>query len=170
MGHKFITGMLCTGALAGSFLLVCTFAYAEESTEMQMSPAQHLSSATLVPDNGNWSASQSLYYKRNWGVEVIGVHHVASGYMLNFRYRIVDPVKAKSLNDMKSKAYVIDEASGTRLAVPAMENVGELRSGAAPEADRTYFMIFGNPGRLVKPGGRVSVVIGNFRVDGLVVN
>ena len=116
------------------------------------------------------SSSQNLYFKRNWGVEVIGIHPVSSGYMLNFRYRIVDPVKAKALNDMKSRAYVIDDATGTRLAVPAMENVGELRSGNSPQADRVYFMIFGNPGKLVKAGGKVSVVVGNFLVEGLVVD
>lgn len=123
-----------------------------------------------APSATDWHARQGLYYKRNWGVEVIGVKPVSSGYMLAFRYRVLDPDKAKLLNDRKAKAYLIDEESGTRLAVPALENVGELRSGTAPVVDRNYFMIFGNPGKLVKPGSRVSVVVGNFRVDGLVVD
>jgi len=123
-----------------------------------------------APSATDWHARQGLYYKRNWGVEVIGVKPVSSGYMLAFRYRVLDPEKAKLLNDRKSKAYVIDEETGTRLAVPALENVGELRSGTAPEADRNYFMMFGNPGKLVKSGSRISVVVGNFRVDGLVVD
>jgi hypothetical protein len=125
---------------------------------------------SAAPGAADWHARQGLYYKRNWGVEVIGVKPVSSGYMLAFRYRVLDPEKAKLLNDRKAKAYLIDEASGIRLAVPALENVGELRSGTAPEADRNYFMIFGNPGKLVKPGSRISVVVGNFRVDGLVVD
>jgi hypothetical protein len=90
--------------------------------------------------------------------------------MLAFRYRIVDPVKAKILNDRQTKAYLRDEATGNVLAVPAMENVGELRSGTSPEVGRIYFMIFGNPGKLVKSGSRVSVVAGNFSVEGLVVD
>ena len=65
---------------------------------------------------------------------------------------------------------MIDEVTGIRLAVPAMEKVGELRSGSAPEEGRTYFMVFGNPGKVVKSGSRVSVVVGNFRIDGLIVN
>jgi hypothetical protein len=125
---------------------------------------------TAASTSADWHARQGLYYKRNWGVEIIGVKPVSSGYMLAFRYRILDPVKAKTLNDMKARAYIIDEATGTRLAVPALENVGELRTGAAPEADRNYFMIFGNPGKLVKPGNLVSIVVGNFKVDGLVVD
>jgi hypothetical protein len=117
----------------------------------------------------NWRSRYAGYYKRNWGVDIVGVRPVSSGYMLAFRYRVLDPVKAKVLNDRKSKAYLRDDATGTVLAVPAMENVGELRSGTTPEADRTYFMIFGNPGKLVKPGSRVSVVAGDLHIDGMVV-
>ena len=122
------------------------------------------------PSSIDWQARQGMYYKRNWGVEIVGVKPVASGYMLAFRYRVLDPDKAKMLNDRHAKAYIIDEATGTRLAVPAMENVGELRSGSSPEANRTYFMIFGNPGKVVKSGSLVSVVAGNFQVAGLVVD
>jgi hypothetical protein len=117
-----------------------------------------------------WRMSRGLYFKRNWGVEIIGVKAASSGYMLTFRYRVLDPDKAKLLNDRRSKAYLIDEATGIRLAVPALENIGELRTGAAPEADRSYYMVFGNPGKLVKSGSRVTVVAGNFRAEGIVVN
>ena len=116
-----------------------------------------------------WRARQGLYYKRNWGVEVIGVKAVSSGYMLAFKYLIVDAEKAKLLNDRKTRAFLRDEASGTVLSVPAMEKVGELRPGATPEAGRAYFMVFGNPGRFVKPGNRVSVVAGGMSIDGLIV-
>jgi hypothetical protein len=51
-----------------------------------------------------------------------------------------------------------------------MDKVGQLRQGLAPEAGRSYWMAFSNKGRLVKRGARVSVVIGQFRADGLVVD
>ena len=117
-----------------------------------------------------WRAREGLYYKRNLGVEIIGVKPVTSGYMLAFRYRVLDPEKAKIFNDRRSKAYLRDEATGTVLAVPAMENVGELRNGSTPEADRNYFMIFGNPGKLVKSGSRVTLVAGAVHIDGLIVD
>jgi hypothetical protein len=117
----------------------------------------------------HWHSGRGQYYKRSWGVDIVGVKPVASGYMLAFRYRILDPDKAGILNDRKSRAYLIDEATGTVLMVPTMENVGELRPGADPEADRTYFIIFGNPGKLVKSGGRVSIVAGALRIEGLIV-
>jgi hypothetical protein len=118
----------------------------------------------------NWHARRGVYFQRNWGVDIVGVRRVSSGYMLEFRYRVLDPAKAQVLNDKNARAYLIDEVTGARLAVPAMENIGELRQSAAPEANRTYFILFGNPGGLVKRGGPVSVVIGAFRVDGLVVD
>ena len=117
-----------------------------------------------------WHARNSDRYKRNWGVDIAGVHRVSSGYMLKLSYRVVDVPRALPLFDKKLRPYLIDAKSGARLAVPAMENIGELRQTAAPIADRTYFVIFGNPGKLVAPGDRVSIVIGDFRADEIVVD
>lgn len=117
----------------------------------------------------SWRSRQGLYFKRNWGVELIDVHPVSSGYMLAFRYRILDADKAKVLNDRHTKAYLVDDATGIVLAVPALENIGELRPGSTPQPGRTYFMVFGNPGKVVKVGNLVTLVAGNFRADGIVV-
>ena len=117
-----------------------------------------------------WHARHGLFYQRNWGVDIIGIRPVASGYMLRFDYRVLDPARAAPLNDHKLKPYVIDEATRTALAVPAMENVGELRQVAPPQVNRIYFILFGNPGRLVKPGNRVTLVVGELRIEGLIVD
>ena len=182
------TAKLLAGLLAGSFAFSPSYAqtpaaqpeaasgqHAVHEQATAAAPADKLALAapasmarSRAPDFH--PAREGMFYQRNWGVEIIGVHPVSSGYMLTFSYRILDPQKAKLLNDRKAKAYVIDEATDTRLAVPAMEKVGELRPDATPKAGRNYFMMFGNPGKLVKRGSRISVVVGNFRVDGLVVN
>ena len=119
---------------------------------------------------GSLRARNNQSLERNWGVDVVGVRRVSSGWMLRFDYRVVEPDKAAVLADRKTRPYLVDEATGTVLAVPAMENIGELRQVAPLEASRTYFMVFGNPGGLVKRGGRVTVVVGNFRATGLVVD
>ncbi len=116
-----------------------------------------------------WHARRGLYLERNWGVDVVGVHPVSSGYMLRFDYRVVDPARAVVLTDRNTRPYLIDEATRTALAVPAMENVGELRQVAPLERNRTYYMIFGNPGKLVKRGSRVTIMVGDFRAEGLIV-
>ena len=169
------TAKLLAGLLAGSF--ACSTAWAQADARdaaAQPSTQSSVLAAKLGPAQPasprDWALRQGQYVKRNWGVEIVGIKPVSSGQMLAFRYKILDAEKAKLLNDRKSKAYVIDEATGIRLAVPAMEKVGELRQGSTPEEGRIYFMVFGNPGKVVKSGSRVSVVIGNFRIDGLVVS
>ncbi len=116
-----------------------------------------------------WHARQGSFYKRNWGVDIIGVKAVSSGYNLRFSYRILDAIKAKQLNDKTATPVLIDESTGARFVVPQMPKVGQLRQTATPKEGRIYWMIFANGNRSLKPGSRVDVVIGQFRADGLVV-
>ena len=60
--------------------------------------------------------------------------------------------------------------AGVSLVVPALENIGQMRQTTPPEEGRSYWMAFSNKGRLVKRGDRVSVVIGPFRAEGLMVD
>lgn len=107
--------------------------------------------------------------KRTWGVEVLGVRRVAAGHMLEFRYHVLDPKKAQPLFVRKSKPLLIDRKSGAALEVPRPPTTGALRNSDLPLANHDYWMLFVNPGGFVRPGNEVSVVIGEFRVDGLVV-
>ena len=92
-----------------------------------------------------------------------------SGEIIRFSYRILDAVKAQTLNDKKVEPVLIDGQAGAKLVIPSLEKVGQLRQSSTPEAGRSYWMAFSNKGRMVKPGDRVDVVIGQFRADGLVV-
>jgi hypothetical protein len=107
--------------------------------------------------------------KRQWGVDVLGVRRTAAGYMLEFRYRVVDPAKARPLFERKARPVLVDESTGATFAVPTPPKTGALRSSNPPLAGHTYWMLFANPASFVQPGRRVSVVIGDFRADGLVV-
>ena len=107
--------------------------------------------------------------KRNWGVEVMGVRRTAAGYILNFRYRVIDAEKAKPVFDRKAKPVLIDEATGAWFIVPALGKVGPLRNSNTPQEGRIYWMAFANPGGFVKRGDLVTVVIGDFRAEHLVV-
>ena len=122
-----------------------------------------ISSAAVSSDFG------AKMYKRLWGVDNMEVRTVSSGFMLRFSFRVVDADKAKVLNDKKNTPYLIDETTQMKMEVPAMEKIGKLRQTATPENGREYWMIFSNRGLSVKPGNRVDIVIGNFRVNGLVV-
>lgn len=161
---------LFTGLLVSSFFISVTAASADEQLINGASAVSAVVEAKAMPTINNWHARNGMRIQRNWGVDVVGVRPVSSGFMLAFRYKIVDEEKAKLLNDKRSKAYIIDEATGNVLGVPIMEKLGEMRQKAAPELGRTYFIMFGNPGKLVKSGSRVSVVVGDFRLDNLVVD
>ncbi len=113
--------------------------------------------------------SAQNYYASSWGVDMLSVKAIDSGMMVRFNYRVLDAKKAEALNDKKSAPYLVDERARVKLVVPNLEKVGELRNKATPEPGKVYWMVFSNKGDYVKPGDRVSVEIGKFRVDGLLV-
>ena len=104
------------------------------------------------------------------GIEVVGVHITAGGRIVDFRYRVVDSSKAVRILKRQEKLQLLDEANGLRLNVPVMPYVGALRQSAIePAAGKTYFILFGNAARSVKPGSKVTLMIGDSKVTELVV-
>ncbi len=73
------------------------------------------------------------------------------------------------INDKTKPPYLIEEKTGLALQIPAMEKVGQLRQTAKPENGREYWMAFSNKSKFIKPGSRVDIVIGSFRINDLVV-
>ena len=108
--------------------------------------------------------------EQRYGIKVVGVHLTAAGYMLDFRFRVLDPARAGHLFDKEVKPCLVDQASGARMMVPAPPKIGALRSSAKTVIpDRNYFILFANPGCYIKPGSKVTVEIGAFKVSDLVV-
>lgn len=105
----------------------------------------------------------------DWGIEITRLHVTANGYMIDFRYRVLDAKKAQELFNRQKKPYLIDQASGKVMAVPNIGKVGPLRNSNMPKEGKIYWMFFDNLSRLIKPGSHVTVVIGDFRVEDLVV-
>ena len=121
-----------------------------------------------APDR--FAGRAGLYYSTAWGIDSISVTLVESGQLVRFSYRVVDPDKARELNDKQAVAKLDDPKAGVSLVVPTMEKVGPLRQTQAPEAGRSYWMTFSNKGRSVKRGDRVDVVIGQFKASNVVVD
>jgi hypothetical protein len=109
------------------------------------------------------------YYQSAWGIDNMLVRQTASGNLIRFSYRVVDPARAKQLGDKQATAYLLGLRSHAMLHVPVMDKIGQLRQTGTPDADTEYWMVFSNKGNLVKPGDRVNVVIGSFHADGLLV-
>ena len=108
-----------------------------------------------------------------WGVKLISLNLTSAGFMMDFRFRVLDADKALSLFDHRIKPHVVAERSNIKLPVPMAAKVGAMRPtnrGKNIKADKNYYMIFANPDRHVKSGEKVTVIIGDFKVEHLRVN
>jgi hypothetical protein len=114
-------------------------------------------------------ASAVRYYSQAYGVDQLSAKLAESGQLVRFSYRVTDTGKAAALHDKAASPQMLDEKARAVLQVPVMEKVGPLRQAVAPEYGKTYWMAFSNKGNIVKVGHRVSVVVGQVRIDGLVV-
>jgi hypothetical protein len=129
------------------------------------------SAAAVPPDAALPEGATSLKEAESLaGVEVVAVRLTAAGHMLDFRYRVTDPGKASALLNRKAKAHAIHLRTGEKLGVPRMARVGRLKSSAAEgKRDTVYFLFFDTRGQPVKPGDRVTVVVGEHRFEDLAV-
>ena len=156
--------VLLTGIVTSEVMLAQTQSQpAARSVQTPSMPHVH-----YQPDR--FAGRASRYYSLLWGVEDLTVKWAEQGEIVRFSYRILDPVKAKTLNDKALEPSLIDPQAGVKLVVPALEQVGILRQSSTPEAGKVYWMAFSNSGRKVKRGDRVTIQIGEFRAVGLVVD
>jgi len=156
--------------LAGGLAVAAAFFGPVPQARALEGPGQAtVSPATAVSPEPARHPREKTFLKRQWGVEVLDVRQTAAGHMLEFRYRVLDAEKAKPLFERRTKPVLTHAETGAQLIVPTPAKTGALRNSNPPIAGRTYWMFFGNPGKLVQPGHHVSVEIGEFRADGLVV-
>jgi len=112
---------------------------------------------------------KNTFMKREWGIEILYVRQTAAGYMLEFRYKVVNAERAQALFERQLKPMLTHAESGAQFIVPTPAKTGALRNSNPPKDGHTYWMFFANPGQFVKPGDHVSIEIGDFVVENLVV-
>ena len=104
------------------------------------------------------------------GIRVESLRLTAAAYMLDLRFRITDPERAAPFFSRKTDLQLVDPVSGARLAVPNTPKLGKLRQVARKDMpDRSYFVLFANPGRYLKTGSRVNLVAGDVHIAQLTV-
>lgn len=146
-------------------LLVCAFGGAYAAAQ----PVQQTITASVTAAEQRPHPRTQSYIKRRWGVEIEFVRQTAAGYMLEFRYHVIDSEKAAPLFDRRTKPVVEHVESGAGLIVPTPAKTGALRNSNLPISGRSYWMFFANPGKLVKQGEHVNIRIGDFEVRNLAV-
>jgi hypothetical protein len=99
------------------------------------------------------------------GIRVESLRLTAADYMLDLRFRVTDPALAAPFFSRKTELQLVDPISGARLAVPNTPKLGKLRQVARKDiSDRSYFVLFANPGRYLKAGSQVVLVAGDTRI------
>lgn len=150
-----------------AFLLACTACSTlPENASVNTGPKVSTYHPIGHPD------SASYYYQSVWGVDNLLVRVAASGSLVRFSYRVTNPKLATVLADKHAKPALYDPRSRAVLEIPVLEQVGPLWQAAVEmkmEKGKEYWMTFSNKGQPVKPGDRVTVVIGSFRAVGLMV-
>jgi hypothetical protein len=162
---------LLLGFLASSVALSPAHALSAQDKQKPVAPVGQPAVA-VAPTRyrpNRFSKRATEYYGLVWGIDSLSVKSVESGEMIRFSYRVSDPEKAKVLNDKKAEPFLADPQARVKLVIPTLEKVGQLRQSSTPEAGKSYWMAFSNKGRFVKPGDRVTVMIGQFRANGLVI-
>ena len=107
--------------------------------------------------------------EKKWGVRPLSIQLTAAGNLLDYRFRVIDPDKALAHMKRGDTAFIIDQASGIKLTVPRTK-VGPLRqTGSKPSAGKVYPILFSNTGKVIKQGSKVTLVIGDFRMEDIVV-
>lgn len=100
------------------------------------------------------------------GINITLIGTTAAGGLIDFRYQVVDPDKANSLiHDVDLLPRIVVEDSGATLALTSLPHHGttELELGG------TYFFLFANSNNAIRRGSLVTVVIGDVRLEHIVV-
>ena len=109
-------------------------------------------------------------WEKDGGIRVLSIRQTAAGYMLDFRYKVLNPKKAAIFLNRDNKPLLTVLKNGLRLQVPVTAKIGPLRQSARLAIKgKNYFMFFGNPSRMVVSGDKVQVQIGDFKSDELIV-
>jgi len=115
------------------------------------------------------SQDQVAMMADTWGIEVTSIRLTANDHMIDFRYRVLDSDKAADLFVRQTKPALVHQETGKVLAVPETAKIGPLRNSNQPQNGKIYWMFFGNAGGLVHHGDEVTVSIGDFTAENLIV-
>jgi hypothetical protein len=145
-------GIRVLGVLAGAALIVGALGAHALISSSGAAPARapHAEAPLL---------SEQAFEQRT-GVRVVRVAVTGDDGLVDVRYQVIDPDRAASIHVQTTPPQLVDERTGVLVDQLLM---GHFHHGPM-KAAQTYFLLFENPGNLVRAGGRVSVQLGPARV------
>ena len=103
---------------------------------------------------------ETIDMQSDWGIEPVHARITARGYMVEFRYRVLDTEKALIMSSRKVSEfpYLLAEKSKARLSVPYGSTVGFLKSNRSfLKKGKNYTAMFSNQGKHLLPGDTVRI-------------
>ena len=95
---------------------------------------------------------------RRSGIRIRQLAVTGAGGLIDLRYQVLDPDKAAAVHTARPE--LVDERTGVVVDQLLM---GHRHKGVL-HAGQTYYLLFENPGDLVRRGSAVTVALGGLRV------
>lgn len=103
-------------------------------------------------------------FEQETGIRVLRIVLTAGGGIVDFQFQVVDPDKALIVHDVENPPMMIDEKHNLILANPFHEHADrELHTAV------TYHEMIMNGGGLLKRGSKITLIVGDSKLENLVV-
>ena len=124
--------------------------------------------ANRNPSTNGMPSSSAIEEKYGVRFTLVGV--TADGGMVDVRYRVLDPDKAMAL--MGGMGGAGDEGASPQLLVEGVnvriENSELMSMKQLPEPGSEQFILYANPKGVVVPGTRITIIVGDLRLEHVV--
>ncbi|WP_157592656.1 hypothetical protein [Solirubrobacter soli] len=143
------------GAAAGALAMLAALAVYELTRGSGVASAPEPRSAVVAAP----LLSPAAFEQRS-GVRIVRVAVSGAGGLVDLRYQVLDANAAAALHDAATPPQLVDERTGVLVNGLLM---GHSHKGPLHPA-QSYYLVFDNPGGLVRRGSRVTVQLGAARV------
>ena len=101
-------------------------------------------------------------FEEETGIRVLRIVRTAGGGVIDFQFQVVDPDKALVIHDEERPPMLLDVKSNQILANPFHDHADrELHTAV------TYHQLIMNGGGLLERGSKVTIAVGNSRLENL---
>ena len=159
LGNRpFDTSVRVLGAVTGAALAIAVVAGYELSRSSDEADVQALVA-------GSPPLLSKAAFQAKVGVRITRVSVTGDGGLLDLRFQVLDPRAAASIHDASTPPQLVDESTGVVVSQLLM---GHMHTGKM-NPGQTYYLLFNNPGNLVRRGGSVTVQLGSARLADVAV-
>ena len=99
-----------------------------------------------------------------WGIRVTHIAVLADGGLIDFRFQVIDPDKAGPLFSLDKRPAMIVESTGQRV-----DSLYHPNMAHDVQAGESVYFIYNDTQGALKPGTAVSVLLGDLRLEHIVV-